>query len=89
MLTMDKLVSGDKQRTTNTYGLKKVVLLNIKIFGFLFFLEANFVVFFVFKGVTSIWVSDSVGFYFFGSSSRPTFFDFLFHQLSLLGRALM
>lgn len=49
MLTMDKLVSGDKQRTTNTYGLKKVVLLNIKIFGFLFFLEANFVVFLFLK----------------------------------------
>lgn len=49
MLTMDRLVSGDKQRTTNTYGLKKVVLLNIKIFGFLFFLEANFVVFLFLK----------------------------------------
>lgn len=89
MLTMDKLVSGDKQRTTNTYGLKKVVLLNIKIFGFLFFLEANFVVFLFLKELQAYGSLTKVGFYFFGSSSRPTFFDFLFHQLSLLGRALM
>lgn len=66
MLTMDKLVSGDKQRTTNTYGLKKVVLLNIKIFGFLFFLEANFVVFLFLKELQAYGSLTLLAFIFWG-----------------------